>query len=146
MERQRTILTGLWWTWGLLVILIEVVLSYSSPVFGGDPTKAWSWLLPNITPTMLLVGAVAYQHKRVGGKRTTAPHPLFAVALGASIIYLLLLTIAVISVLMSTHPVDTLQMSNLWLGPLQGLCASVLGIFFLDGSKEAANPATPEHE
>jgi hypothetical protein len=133
MDRQRTILTGLWWGWGLALIVVLVGISYSAPALE-DPSQAWGWLLPNITPTMLLVGAVAYQQKRAIEKRTK-PHPLFGIALGASIVYLGLLSIAVVSVLMTTDPIKTLQMSNLWLGPLQGLCASVLGIFFTDGSK-----------
>jgi hypothetical protein len=134
MQRNRVILTILWWTWGLLLIVLQVVLSYQPAIFGDDASAAWEWLLPNLTPTLLLVGAVSYQQRRKG--RQADQRHLFGIAVAASIIYLLLLTIAVLSVLFTTDPVAMLHKSNLWLGPLQGLTASLLGLFFAAPAKD----------
>lgn len=135
MHRQRVILTSLWWAWGLLLIVLQVILSYQPAIFGDQASAAWEWLLPNLTPTLLLVGAVSYQQRRVERKSADYRH-LFGIALAASAIYLLLLTMAILSVLFTTDPVAMLHKSNLWLGPLQGLTASVLGVFFTAPVKE----------
>jgi len=78
----------------------------------------------------MLVSAVAYKQR----KEHTIPanaHPyLFVLALLVSIFYLLTLTVAALSVLFVTDPLGILQKSNIWLGPIQGLAASALGVFF----------------
>ena len=129
MARQRIILTLLWWGWGLLLVLLLVALSYQPAIFGEDPKAAWDWFTPHILPTMMLVGAAAYAKKDVP-LGTEGHGQLFIIALVASIIYLLLLTIALLSVFYVVDPLAALRKASLWLGLLQGLCASALSVFF----------------
>ena len=107
-----------------------MVLSSQEAVFGEDPSAAWQWLLPNLTPTLGLVGAAAYARRNVQDVDTAAVKPLFFMALAVSLAYLLLLTMSVVGVMFTTDPVAWLSKSNLWLGPVQGLAASALGVFF----------------
>jgi len=127
----KLILTMLWWGWGLLLLLLLAALSSQSAIFGDKAADAWQWFLPNLTPTLLLVGAAAYAKKVPDQVDLTVMKPLFLIALVVSATYLLLLTISLIGVLFTTDPLAWLSKSNLWLGPLQGLAASALGVFFV---------------
>ena len=133
MERQRNILTLVWLIWGVLLIILLVMLSYQSAVFGDDTEAAWKWFLPNILPTLMLVSGVAVQQRVAGQKAKSAAAMVFILALVFTVIYLLLLSIAVVSVLFVTDPLVALTKSNYWLGPVQGLAASFLGVFFSKG-------------
>lgn len=135
MLRQQLILTLLWWGWGLALLVLLVVLSYQPAIFGDDVSAAWEWFLPNIIPTLGLVGAASYQRRRSGQDAPASSH-LFLITVAASAVYLLLLTAAELSVLFTTDPVKTLRTSSLWLAPLQGLCASALGVFFAGESPQ----------
>ncbi len=54
-----------------------------------------------------------------------------------SIFYLIALSAAILSVFNSTDPLAAMRKSGLWLGPLQGLTASFLGVFFTDSGSKA---------
>lgn len=128
IHRQRYVLALLWWVWGGALILIQILLSYQTAIFGADASPVWQWFLPNVVPTLGLVSAVAVfdQSNNAIARR----NHLFAVAVIASAIYLLALTLAVLSVLFVADPLATLHKSSLWLGPVQGLTASSTGVFF----------------
>jgi small-conductance mechanosensitive channel len=132
--RQKLILTLLWWIWGLSLFALLAMISYQPAIFGEDADAAWQWFLPNITPTMMLVGAVAYIKRGDRSAGIDARGPVFLISLIVSIFYLVALTVAILSVFYSTDPLGIMRKSGLWLGPLQGLTASFLGIFFTDSA------------
>lgn len=136
--RQKLILTILWWVWGLGLFAMLAMVSYQPAIFGEDADAAWQWFLPNITPTLMLVGAVAYVKRGERGADIEARRAVFLITLIVSIFYLLALTVAILSVFYSVDPLATMRKSGLWLGPLQGLTASFLGIFFTDSAPRAA--------
>lgn len=134
--KATSILTWVWWVWGVVLILLLVLMS-NLPLFGPDVRAAWEWFTPNLFPIMALVGGIQYQTKKkegadVGGGAAPATKrkPSWPVALSLSVLYLLLLTIALLSALTSAHPLDMLRTSNLWLGPLLALNTAALGILF----------------
>lgn len=133
--KSTLILTLVWWVWGVLLILLLVLMS-NLPLFGADVRAAWEWFTPNLFPIMALVGGIQYQTRKkegadVGGASPAAKRkPSWPVALGLSVLYLLLLTIALLSALTSAHPLDALRTSNLWLGPLLALNTAALGVLF----------------
>lgn len=129
-NRFQLTLTGLWWGWGLLLFLLLVALSSQSAIFGDEVSSAWQWFLPNITPSMGLVGAAAYARRKTADVDLAVIKPLFLMAVIVSAVYLLLLTVSLIGVFFSANPLGWLGKSNLWLGPLQGLAASALAVFF----------------
>jgi len=122
-------LTALWWIWGTVLIFMLVFLSMQPALFGEDTAKVWQWFLPNIIPTMTMVGASAY-----ASQQTLVPQSNeagFLIVVVASAIYLSLLTLSVISTPFVAQPLQALQQANLWLGPVQGLAASGLAIYFI---------------
>lgn len=130
MERGKLILTALWWVWGLLLFALLIALS-KNPLFGSQLRTAWEWFVPNLVPTMSMVGATAYASrsgKAVGGPVLT---PAFVICLVASVAHLGALTLALLATQSSTTPLGDLRNANLWLGPLQALAVSSLSVFFL---------------
>ena len=130
LTRYQLTLTILWWGWGLLLFILLVALSSQSAIFGDQASAAWQWFLPNVTPSMGLVGAASYAARKTADVEPAVIKPLFLMAVIVSAVYLVLLTVALLGVFFSAHPLDWLGKSNLWLGPLQGLTASALAIFF----------------
>lgn len=130
LARYQLTLTVLWWGWGLLLFLLLVALSSQSAIFGDDASVAWQWFLPNVTPSMGLVGAAAYARRKAADVDPAVIRPLFLLALIVSAVYLVLLTVSLVGVFFSAQPLAWLGKSNLWLGPLQGLAASALAVFF----------------
>lgn len=128
--RYQLTLTALWWGWGVVLILVLVALSSQSAIFGDETSAAWQWFFPNITPTMGLVGAAAYTKGTSPNVASAATKPLYLLALIASLLYLLLLTAALLGVFFTPHPISWLTKSNIWLGTVQTLAASTLGAFF----------------
>src|SRR5262249_37285086 len=137
MARQRMILTLLWWCWGVALIVVMVILSNQPVIFGDDPKNAWDWFVPNLSPTLLLVGGVAIRQRGTGKEEPGAPGYVFMLTLLMSILYLLALTVALVSVVFVTNPVAELHKSNIGLGVIQGLAASFLGVFFTGGSGDS---------
>lgn len=125
---KRAILTGLWWVWGLLLILILVVLSLQPRLFGPDVPKIWQWFLPNIVPAMTMVGFTAY---------AAAPPPdqagsgVFGMAVAVSCFYLTVLSVSVLGTLFVAQPLEFVTMTSLWLAPLQGFATTGLALFFV---------------
>lgn len=128
MSRQLT-LTAIWWGWGIILIVVLALLSGQPALFGDDTPKIWQWFLPNIIPTLTMVGASAYASQQTPAPSGTGPS--FVLAVGASVLYLLLLSLAVGSTVVVSHPLLAVQQANLWLGPVQGLAASGLAIYFI---------------
>jgi hypothetical protein len=122
-------LTYLWWIWGLGLIVLFTIISAVGSVF--EKSEGLEWLLPNIMPTMTLVGAASYTQRQAPQVDQRARRPLYHLALIVSTAYLLMLSASVPMLAYSSDPVGLLLKWNLGLGPLQGLCASVLGVFFL---------------
>ncbi len=128
-------LAAMWFPGAAIIILILVIQS----VLGkhGDHTQAvWEWFLPNIIPTLgLIAGVLTFD-----ALGRTDPHEyvdgfLFWLTFGVSGFYLLLVALPVVAspfvASAASNPPAFLKTSNLWLGPLQGLVAVFLGIFFV---------------
>lgn len=135
MLRARLILSAIWWSWGLALFVILAVLSSNEGTL--DPAKAWGWFLPNMIPALTLMGAVALNQPGEA-VRPTNRMPILLIALGTTIAYLSLMTIAVFAPFSTTDPIGHMLQSNLYLTPLQALTLSTVGIFF--NARDAAGP------
>jgi hypothetical protein len=116
--------------------------------------SAWAWALPNFVPTLALMVSVfaadalrPYEETRSVKVRET----FFKLAMGLSIFYLLVLLATILAqpIIMTKvgdpnmDQVGILEVSNLWLAPLQGLVVAALGVlFFL--RQDAAQPPKGE--
>jgi hypothetical protein len=140
------LLTLLWWIWGSLLIVLLVILS-NLPLFGADVRAAWEWFVPNLFPTMALVGGIQYQQARNKAEPAAAAvpdSPAIAspapparrampqswVAVVLTVLYLMLLSGALIGTLWSPAPLESLRTANLWLGPILALNTASLGVLF----------------
>lgn len=133
---------AMWWLasiWFIGAGLCFIVLVGQSQVgiFESDTGAVWGWFLPTVMPTLsLVVSALVADYRKipVGAKETakTAASPVFWLGAVLSGFYLLLvgMAITISSLQVEAAPLEVMQRSNLWLGPLQGLCVGALGFFF----------------
>ena len=132
MARCKRRLATVWFILSGLIFLLLVVQTVMGR-YGDGATDAWGWFLPNVMPTLSLIVAVLVLDQMGKGARTgTADRFLFRLAISLSAAYLLLILLSIlIQPFAALPPLQLMQQSNLWLGPLQGLVAGALGAFFI---------------
>lgn len=132
MRRCKRRLASVWFVLAGLIFLLLVIQSVMGH-YGARATDAWGWFLPNVMPTLsLIVGVLVLDQLGGGVKTRTADAFLYRLALWLSCAYLLLILLSIlIQPFAPLPPLDLMQQSNLWLGPLQGLVAGALGAFFV---------------
>ena len=133
---------AMWWLAGIWFIgagLCFIVLVGQSQVgiFESDTGAVWGWFLPTVMPTLsLIVGALVADYRKNPAGATDAGKlaagPVFWLGAALSAFYLVLvgMAITIASLQVDIAPLALMQRSNLWLGPLQGLCVAALGFFF----------------
>jgi hypothetical protein len=85
-------------------------------------------------PTLSLIIAVLVLDQLGKGVQMprTADRFLFRLSIGLSAFYLLLILLSIlIQPFTPLPPLQLMQQSNLWLGPLQGLVVGAMGAFFI---------------
>ena len=153
LERVRWQLGTTWFIGAGFLFAVLIVQSLAG-VYEDSVQAVWGWLLPNIVPTLSLMigvfaGAALSDHAQTDTMRVRAPFTRLAV--GLSIFHLLAVaaTIAAFPFLGQISGPDARAMSlfetsNLWLGPLQGIVAAVIGaLFFSRNSKGDSGTAAP---
>ena len=132
MARCKRRLATVWFVLAGLIFLVLVLQSVMGH-YGQQATDAWGWFLPNVMPTLsLIVGVLVLDQLGGGVKTRTADAFLYRLAFWLSCAYLLLILLSIlIQPFAPLPPVELMQQSNLWLGPLQGLVAGALGAFFV---------------
>ena len=128
---------GLLWFASAGVIFAIVLTQSLGGRFGSNLTDAWSWLLPNVMPTLSLIVGVFIADLQQGGVEKMVDRFVFRMATSLSVVYFLTILATLLAIpFISLHgmqPIDLLKASNLWLAPLQGLAAAALGAFFVKG-------------
>jgi hypothetical protein len=132
MRRCKRRLATVWFALAGLIFLVLVLQSVMGH-YGQQATDAWGWFLPNVMPTLsLIVGVLVLDQLGGGVKTRTADAFLYRLAFWLSCAYLLLILLSIlIQPFAPLAPLELMQQSNLWLGPLQGLVAGALGAFFV---------------
>ena len=138
LDQVRWSLAKLWLSCAGIIFLILILQS----VFGKYAAKVqevWGWALPTLMPTLSLIitvlGASALKKDR---DQTYVRRNYYQVSFWLSAAYLLLiLAIILIEPFTKREPVELMQLSNLWLGPFQGLVAAAIGVLFF--SKESSS-------
>lgn len=131
-ETARKNLALVWFCWSASLVLL-VLLQTLLGRYGDRAQEAWEWLLPTITPvTLLIAGAVAADAFRDEIDPRSVDRFAFLVARGLSIFYLFAVTATILAApLTIVPPLRLMHMSNMWLGPLQGIAAASIGVFFV---------------
>ncbi len=136
MKVCRRQLAVLWFGVGLALFVVLVLQSVLDR-FGDRVEDAWSWFLPSVMPTLLLIVGVLVLDVASNGYADKNIDPFFFwVTFALSAVYLLLVAATLLLQPFTGVPIlDLMKQSNLWLGPLQGLVAAALGVFFVKGER-----------
>jgi hypothetical protein len=122
-----------------LILAIQAILGR----FGSDASEVIGWLMPNVLPTLSLMTALVRTDALRPGGDDQPVRPLFAsFAFWGSVVYLgTILCTILVEPFTNYQPLELLKLSNLWLGPLQGLVVSSIGILFIS-ERNRADAAT----
>ena len=129
MQRYRANLALLWLIWaGVLVLFLVWRLIQQD----GAVAETVGWLTPHLVPTLSLVGGVAVMTSPAAeADGNPELRSAYRRALIASILYLIVVTAATMSVALWLGPAgETLKPFGTVLGLLQGATAATLGVFF----------------
>lgn len=139
LDQARVRLAILWLAGAGLIFLLFIVQSLLN-VYREFTTEAWGWILPTLMPTLtLIVTVLTYTALDPNSSTSVVRKAFLAIAFWLSLFYLvsILLTILVqpFSAGSAKDAIALMKMSNLWLGPFQGLVASSLGVLFASKQK-----------
>jgi hypothetical protein len=142
LDLVRNRLAAVWIT-GTGFVFVVVVLQSLFHRFMDKTQDAWGWLLPAIMPTlMMIITVLGYTALSATASSTVVRRGFFRVAMVLSVMYLALVALTVLCGPFTSSDgagmISNMQMSNLWLGPFQGLVASALGVLFV--TKQSAAP------
>ena len=140
LDSARNRLASLWLGAAGLIFLILVIQSLLL-VYGSFVQEVWGWILPTVMPTLgMIVTVLGYTALDPRSGEAVVRKSFLTVAFWLSFTYLLLIIVTVlIQPFSAANPVDLMRMSNLWLGPFQGVVASALGVLFV--SKRQREPS-----
>jgi hypothetical protein len=139
LDTARWQLAKLWFPACAILFILLAVQSLIG-VYQGETQRVWGWALPNFFPTLALMSSVfaadAFQHGR--SKTAMVRKNFCRFALWLSVFYLLLLFLSVLSpplinYFSSGEPIGRIQileLSSIWLGPVQGIVVGTLGVLF----------------
>lgn len=138
LDRARSLLARIWIAGATAIFLLLVAQSLFGK-YQGQAQQVWGWALPAIMPTLSLIvstlGVEALQAKQLLEVRRQ--YAKIAAWLSVSYLGLILFTILV-EPLTAFDSLELLKLSNLWLGPLQGLAVSAIGVLFFSGQPKKA--------
>jgi len=122
-----------------LVVLFQTVFG----LYGERADRAWAWLLPTIMPSLSLVVAVLVADVKGKTFKIASVDPfVFRVAFWLSVVYLVVVALTIfLHPVSDMTPLELMEASSLWLGPLQGLVTAAIGAFFVVKG-DAPEPAT----
>jgi hypothetical protein len=140
LERARWSLARLWFIASAIIFVLLVAQSIGGAYEGALQT-AWGWALPNFIPTLaLMVSVFAADALRPysDAPPSQVREPFYKLSFGLSIFYLFVFLATILSEPIFLYvrqgekvtAIDLLQVSNLWLGPLQGIVVAALGVLF----------------
>jgi hypothetical protein len=139
LDGARNTLFAVWGFGGGLIMLILVVQSLLGH-YGGKVQDVWGWFLPTIMPTLSMIFIVlGYSALEDRLSKAVVRRSYYHAATWLSLVYivLILLTILVQPFASAEKAVELMIMSNLWLGPVQGIVSSALGVMFITKETES---------
>lgn len=131
VESQK--LLAIIWFIGAGIFFILLVFQTILGRYDNRANEAWSWLLPNIMPTLsLIIGVIISDTFGQDMQMKTVDRFVFRLSYLLSIAYLIVVGLTIfLSPLSNIPPLDLMKLSNLWLAPFQGLASASLGAFFV---------------
>lgn len=121
------------WFAGCGIIFVLLLVQTVLGKYEGVEKAVWGWFLPTVMPTLLLmVGVFSAEAMQPTKSNLVADTFVFNLTRGICITYLC--TVIFTILVEPFTPFDKyklLELSNLWLGPLQGLAGICIGVFFV---------------
>lgn len=145
MESCRRRLAILWFSAAFLIFAVVLGVTLAG-YYDDDSELAWAWFLPSIMPTLsLIVGVLVAEARQPARPHQLVTRLLYTLSFRLSAFYLLLVAVTFLAQPVATiSPLDLLDLSHIWLGPVQGLVSLSLGAFFVqtggDKTSEQGNP------
>jgi hypothetical protein len=101
--------------------------------FQSSVQEVWGWALPTVLPTLgMILTVLGYTALDPSQNKAEVRIDFYKISLGLSIAYIFLVLMTILIQPMTPfEPIQLMRMANLWLGPTQGLVASVLGVLFV---------------
>ena len=142
LDRVRARL-AITWLGGASLIFLILVLQSLLGRYADKTQEAWGWLLPTIMPTLgMIITVLGYTALDPVFSTSVVRNVFFQISFWLSGLYLILVLLTiVIQPIAAPDPdkaIEVMRLSNLWLGPFQGLVASALGVLFV--SKQKTQP------
>jgi hypothetical protein len=137
LKRSRVLLAIIWAFGFIVPLLILATQTYFGTVYHGKEGEAWNWFTPNIVPTIgLIVATFAATAFETGEGDKAVSTPFFLVTLTLSLLYVgVFILIFLLQPLTNSPPLETFKRSSLFLGIIQGLVTTTLGVFFIKNAK-----------
>ena len=142
LDQVRTRLAAIW-LGGCSLILLIVVMQSLLGKFGGQTQDAWGWLLPTIMPSLsMIIAVLGYTAMDPNRSASVVRKSFYQIAQYLSVLYLILILLTIlVQPLTAVPPQELMNLSNLWLGPFQGLVASALGVLFVSKQPKPGEPS-----
>ncbi|MEP0266756.1 hypothetical protein [Dokdonia sp.] len=122
----------LWFISSGIILAIMIFFSSQHDKFSPKDNEAWGWIFSSILPTLSLIITIFVMdvNNRTPSRRGVDRF-YFRLVFSISLFYFLV----ILWVLLADNPepgiVVRMERSNMYLGPLQGLVAATIGIFFI---------------
>lgn len=118
------------------ILFVILIIQTVTGKYRAHSDEAWQWFLPNLIPTLsLMLGVFVLEAAGKATEAKTVNSFYFRLTFSLSGFYLLALALPLFSLpFFAVSPekmIEFLELSNLWLGPLQGLVSASIGIFFV---------------
>jgi hypothetical protein len=132
MDREKKRLAVIWFV-GFAFLFCLVFVQSVRGVYGDQWEKPWAWLLPSVMPTLsLILGVLVSDLTQQNRQDIQVDSFVPRMAAAFSIVYLLIVSLTILLQPFSRYsPLTLMNMSHLWLAPLQGLVSAVLGALFV---------------
>lgn len=121
------------WLIGAGVLFVLMMTQSLTGRYNLQTREAWGWLLPTLMPTMsLIVGVLAMEIRGPKDKARPVDPFLYHLAMGLSVFYLVVVAATILAKpFLDMTAIEAMNLSNLWLGPLQGLVSAMVGVFYV---------------
>lgn len=115
---------------GMLMLLL--IVQTAAGKYGSEVKRAWGWFMPSVIPTLtLIIGTIAFQATQSSTGELEVDRFSYRTAIATSAFYLTILVGTVLlQPLVAGSALSWLELSNLWLGPLQGVTVLAVSVFF----------------
>lgn len=143
LEHARQRLGTLWFIGSGLIFVILIIQSLGN-AYGARTQGVWGWALPNFLPTLMLMMGVfagtALLDETESDKMLVRSF-FYRITFWLSMFHLSMVLLTMLTepfvpaLQQGDDPMRVFDLSNLWLGPLQGLVAASVGALFFSKSQ-----------